>query len=434
MSTTIEELGGLKRRFVVKVPPETFKSKVDKELNRLANQARAKGFRRGKMPLAEVKRRFASAILEQVAHDIMPDCVQSVFKEESIEAIGRPSIKHEIAGLNDPITFSVEFEVHPDVNLAKLRKIKVDKLEAKVTPKQINDIIERLRRQHAQWKPSDQPAQEGDRLKVDFNGTINGEPFKGGKAEGASIELGNKHWLPDLEAGLIGAQAGQSLDIQVTFPDSYPADLSGKTALFSVTVHSIESPELPELTSAFISSLGVEGEEPTVGMLRENIKEKLEKEAEQASNKKVREAVVNAFLKQYSFPLPESAVEEKMEEMQKALKESEAQGGFWEDEKSLREEAENKVAESLLLYAVMKKYNIEVDSERVKKYIAHLSLSLPSENRDKLYEWLANNKKEKANIESTVLEEQIIEKLLEEVTVKVKTVDFDEVMGSPTTI
>jgi len=427
MSIVIETLEGLKRRFVVEVSPEAFKSNVEKEFNRIAGQVRLDGFRRGKVPLNEVKRRFGKAVLDQVAYDMMEDYVKPVLEEESFDLVSRPVVTHEASDLKTPIKYCVEFEVRPEIDLSILKTIKVEKLDAKITPKAINDNIENLRRQRATWEKVDRPSQKSDRLKLDFKGTINDEPFPGSEAKDTYVELGQDRWIPDFEAGLMGVEANQSLDITATFPDNYAPDLAGKQAVFAVTVHAVESPKLPEMDSEFIKSLGVEGE-GTLGMLREEIKKSLTKEIERISGEKVKKTVLKAVMEKCQFELPVSAVEAEI----KALKEHSSQMGGGQavppayDDEKLRSIAENKVAQSLLLHAVMKKYDIEPDSERVKAYISNLSL--PGKNDQQISNWLENNRQGKQQIEAIVLEEQIMEQLLSEVNVKIKEVDFDTAM------
>jgi trigger factor len=258
MQVSVEAIGTLERRMEVQVPAERIEKAVDERLQKLSRTVRLKGFRPGKVPVKVVRQQFG----EQVRQEVLGDVVQKSFAEalvqEKLTPAGGPKIEPLDLAQGGDLKYRAIFEVVPEIELKGVEGMEVARPVAEVTAADIDAMVENLREQRATYAAVDREARDTDKVTVDFEGTIDGLPFDGGKGEDVAIVLGQGRMLADFEAGLMAAKAGEQKTIEVVFPADYPATTAGKRAQFAVTVKAVEERRLPELDDEFAKSFGVE--------------------------------------------------------------------------------------------------------------------------------------------------------------------------------
>jgi trigger factor len=287
MQVTLETTSGLKRRMRISVPAEQFESKVEGKLKEAAGQVKIKGFRPGKVPMREVRRRFAEGIRQEVSSELMQASFTDAIRQESLAPAGMPQIQDVVSEAGKDFEFTAEFEVFPEIELADFGLISVERPVAEITETDIDAMIETLREQRKAFADVTRASQVGDQLNIDFEGFVDDEAFEGGKAEGSELVLGSNSMIPGFEDGLVGSSAGDEKDITVTFPEAYQAEaLAGKEALFKIKVNAVAEPALPALDEAFFEQFGVK--EGGLQAFRVEVRSNMEKELAAVIKSKVK--------------------------------------------------------------------------------------------------------------------------------------------------
>ncbi|MFZ9511268.1 MAG: trigger factor, partial [Burkholderiaceae bacterium] len=279
MSITVETLEKLERKITLTLPVGTIQTEVDSRLRRLARSVKMDGFRPGKVPLNVVAQRYGYSVHYEVMNDKVGEAFARATSEAKLRVAGQPRITEKEGAPEGEVAFDAVFEVFPEVKIADLTGVEIERVNAQVDDAAIDktlDILRKQRRTFAQ-RAQAEPAQDGDRVTVDFEGKIDGEPFEGGKAEAFQFLLGEGQMLKEFEQATRGMKSGESKTFPLAFPEDYHGkDVAGKTADFLVTVKKIEAAHLPTVDDAFAKTLGVEG--ATVQALREDIRKNLERE------------------------------------------------------------------------------------------------------------------------------------------------------------
>ncbi len=255
MQVSVETTQGLGRRVTITVPAADIQKAVDSELKKAAKTVRIDGFRKGHVPMSMVKQRYGMSVLNDVLGDLMQRNFINAIIENKVNPVGAPDYKPEQYKEGEDFVYSVEFEVFPEIELKDLESIEVVKPIVTVKDEDVDNMLETLRKQQAEWKDKEGEVAAEDRVTVDFNGSIDGEEFEGGKAEDFVLAMGQGRMIPGFEEGLIGHKAGEEFTIDVTFPEDYHAEnLKGKKAQFAINLKKVEERELPELTEEFINA------------------------------------------------------------------------------------------------------------------------------------------------------------------------------------
>ncbi|MEN9781141.1 MAG: hypothetical protein RL014_2289, partial [Pseudomonadota bacterium] len=279
MSITVETLEKLERKITLTLPVGTIQTEVDSRLRRLARSVKMDGFRPGKVPLNVVAQRYGYSVHYEVMNDKVGEAFARATSEAKLRVAGQPRITEKEGAPEGEVAFDAVFEVFPEVKIADLTGVEIERVNAQVDDAAIDktlDILRKQRRTFAQ-RAQAEAAQDGDRVTVDFEGKIDGEPFEGGKAEAFQFLLGEGQMLKEFEQATRGMKSGESKTFPLAFPEDYHGkDVAGKTADFLVTVKKIEAAHLPTVDDAFAKTLGVEG--ATVQALREDIRKNLERE------------------------------------------------------------------------------------------------------------------------------------------------------------
>ena len=379
MSAKFEKLEGNRGVLTIEVDAEKVTEGLDAAFKKVVKQVNVPGFRKGKMPRGMFEKRFGVESLYQDAVDyLLPEAYANAIDETGIEPVDRPEIDVEQIEKGKSLIFKATVTVKPEVKLGEYKALEVKPLETEVTEEDVNKELASLQERQAELAvKEDGKAENGDTVVMDFEGFVDGEAFEGGKAENYSLELGSGQFIPGFEEQLIGAAAGESKDVEVSFPEEYhAAELAGKPATFKVTVHEIKTKQLPELDDEFAKDADEEVE--TLDALKEKIKTRLEESKKHEAEHHVRDTVVEAAAANAEMEIPAAMVETEVNRMMQEFEQRLQMQGMnlelyfqfsGQDEAALREqmkeEAEKRVRVNLTLEAIAKAENIEVSDEEV---------------------------------------------------------------------
>lgn len=379
MSAKFEKLEGNLGVLTIEVDAEKVNEGLDAAFKKVVKQINVPGFRKGKMPRAMFEKRFGVEALYQDAVDfLLPEAYAAAIDETGIEPVDRPEIDVEQIEKGKSFIFTAKVTVKPEVKLGEYKGLEVEKFDTEVTAEDVDNELKAMQEKQAELVVKEEgKAENGDTVVIDFEGFVDGEAFEGGKAENFSLELGSGQFIPGFEEQLVGVGAGESKDVEVSFPEEYhAAELAGKPAVFKVTVHEIKGKELPALDDEFAKDVDEEVE--TLDALKEKIKTRLEESKKHEAEHFVQDTVVEKATANVEIDLPEVMVENEVDRMVKEFEQRLSMQGMnldlyfqfsGQDENALRgqmkEDAEKRVRVNLTLEAIAKAENIEASEEEV---------------------------------------------------------------------
>ena len=429
MSISIETLEGLQRRVTITVAADKIEAAYKEQLKGYAKNARVDGFRKGKVPHSIIEQRFGVAARQEVLSDEMQRAFFDAVIAEKINLAGRPTFTPNNYQPGQEFSFSVTFEVFPEVELKGLENIEVEKPVVEISEADLDKMVDVLRKQQATWAESQEAAKAEDRVTIDFVGSVDGEEFEGGKATDFVLAMSQGRMIPGFEEGIVGHKAGEQFDIDVTFPTEYHAEnLKGKAAKFAITLKKVENMVLPELTEEFVKKFG---NAKSVEDLRAEIKKNMQRELNNAVTARVKNQVINGLIAQNDIEVPAAAVAEEVDVLrQQAVQRF---GGKPEMAAQLpaelfEAEAKRRVQVGLLLSTVIGANELKVDEARVEAMIADIASAY--EQPAEVVEYYAKNRQLTENIHNVVLEEQAVDTVLAKAKVTEKAMSFDELMQS----
>ena len=429
MNVTVESTGALERRMRVEVPIERIETEVDTRLKSVGRTAKIKGFRPGKVPARVVRQHYGKQVRQEVVGEIMQKSYSDAVTQENLRPAGGPRIEAED---EDGKTFSyvATFEVLPDVELKDLDKIKVEKPEVSIGDEDLDDMLMSLRKQRASWEEVDRKSKDGDRVVVDFTGTVDGEEFQGGSGKEIPVVLGQGQMLPDFEKGLKGIKKGDEKVIKVKFPKDYHAeDLAGKAAEFATNTHRVEKEVLPELDDEFAEAFNVT--EGGMKQFEQDVRENMEREAKQKVDGDIREQVLEGLIEKNPIDVPHALVHDEMhamqhEAMQRLGIEDHDQAPPLEN---FKEGGERRVRLGLLLRQLITEKSITIDQSALRSRVEEMCAGY--ENEDDMVNMYMGNPQIMQQVEPMVVEQKAVEWLLENGKVKAKKVSFKDYMNPP---
>ncbi|ABO24375.1 trigger factor [Shewanella loihica] len=431
MQVSVETTQGLERRLTISVPAEQIEKAVSDSLKNEAKRARIPGFRPGKVPVSVINKRYGKAIRQEITGEVMQRNFIEAIIAEKLNPAGAPTF---VPGETDAENFQfvATFEIYPEVELKGLDAIEVEQPTAEVTDADVDAMIETLRKQHATFEAVEREAAEGDKAKIDFVGSIDGEEFEGGKAEDFELQLGSGRMIPGFESGVEGHKAGEAFDIDVTFPEDYHAEnLKGKVAKFAITLKEVQAANLPEVNDEFAKLFGVA--DGGLEALKVEIRKNMSRELEQALKANVKDQVLNGLLEQNEIELPKALIDGEVNVLrQQAMQRFGNQAANMPELPAdlFTEQAERRVKVGLLLGEVIKTNELKADDERVQALIA--SMASAYEDPQEVIEYYNNNQEMMQNMRNVALEEQAVEALLKTAKVTEKAVQFEEFMNKAT--
>ncbi|WP_042426662.1 trigger factor [Comamonas granuli] len=435
MAVTVETLEKLERKITLSLPLAAIQNEVESRLKRLARTVKMDGFRPGKVPLSVVSQRYGYSVHYEVLNDKVGEAFSQAANEAKLRVAGQPRISEKEGAPEGEVTFDAVFEVFPEVKIGDLSEVEVEKLETEVTDGAIDRTLEILRKQRRSFaqRALDAAAQDGDRVTVDFEGKIDGEPFAGGKAEGFQFLVGEGQMLKEFEDAVRGMKSGESKTFPLAFPEDYHGkDVAGKTADFLVTVKKIEASHLPEVNEQFAKSLGIL--EATVDALRADIKKNLEREVKFRLLGRNKAAVMDALLSKAELDLPNASVQAEIERLKDGARADLKQRGIKDADKAelpddiFRPQAERRVRLGLVVAEVVRANELQAKPEQLKAHIDELAASY--EKPEDVVRWYFSDRQRLGEVEAVVIENNVAEFVLGKAKVNTKSVSFDELMGS----
>ncbi|MDX1490078.1 MAG: trigger factor [Pseudohongiellaceae bacterium] len=430
MQVSIETTSGLERRMTVEVPATVVDTAVKQRLQESAGKVNLNGFRKGKVPMSVVKNRFGKAIRQEVVGEVMSKTYFDALQEQKIQPAGQPQIEPKVMEEGKDLEFVAVFEVYPEVELADFSKIKIEKLTSEVGEKDIDTMIENLREQRQGWKPVKRMARNKDKLNIDFVGTIDGVEFEGGSAKGTDLVLGSKQMIEGFEKGLVKAKPEQEVVLDLEFPEDYHnKDLAGKPVQFTVTVNSVEAPELPELDDEFFAVFGIT--EGGIDAFKKEVESNMQRELANASKAKLKNQVMEKVLEAHSVDLPSALVKGEIDALRQQALQQFGAGAKDLDPAMLpddlfKEQAEKRVGLGLILGEVIKSKELKVDADKVKATIEDLASTY--ETPEQVVQWYYSNKEQMAAVESSVLEDQAFDAIVADAKVTEKKVSYEDMI------
>ncbi len=429
MQVTVESTGTLERKLRVELPAERIQQEVESRLRSVGKTAKIKGFRPGKVPAKVVKQRYGKQIRQEVLSEMMQKSYSDAVMQENLNPAGAPQIEPETDADGKSFAYVATLEVMPEVELRDLDKIKVDKPVVEIGDEDIADMILKLRKQKATWSEVDRKSGDGDRVVCDFDGSIKGEAFEGGKGDEIPVVLGAGTMLPDFEKGLKGVKAGEEKTIKVKFPKEYHAeDLAGQKADFALKIHRVEEEVLPPEDDSLAEMVNVE--EGGLEKFREDVTENMRREAEQKVTAAVREQVMEGLLDNNPLEIPQTLKHQEMHQMQH---EAMQRMGIEDHDlappmENFAEAADKRVRLGLLVRQLISEQELTVSEELVRKRVEEMCASY--ENSEDMVEMYMSNPQVVQQIEPMVLEQLAIDWLLDNGKVKEKKVSFTEYMNA----
>jgi trigger factor len=434
MAVTVETLEKLERKITLTLPVGDIQSEVDSRLKRLARTVKMDGFRPGKVPLSVVAQRYGYSVHYEVMNDKVGAAFNQAANEAKLRVAGQPRITEKEGAPEGQLAFDAIFEVYPEVKIGELADAEVEKLSAEVTDGAIDktvDILRKQRRTFAQ-RGKEEAAQDGDRVTVDFEGKIDGEPFQGGKAEDFQFSVGEGQMLKEFEDAVRGMKVGESKTFPLAFPEDYHGkDVAGKTADFLVTVKKVESANMPEVNEAFAKSLGIP--DATVEGLRADIRKNLEREVKFRLLARNKQAVMDALVAKAELDLPKSIVQSEIDRMIESQRAELKQRGMKDVEKLpipeeiVRPQAERRVRLGLVVAELVRANGLAAKPEQIKAHIQELAASY--ERPAEVERWYFGDNRRLAEVEAIVIENNVTDFVLSKAKVVEKQVSFDDLMG-----
>jgi trigger factor len=408
----------------------SIESEINLRLKKIARTAKMAGFRPGKVPFNIVANQYGF----QVRQEVMSDVVQQSFAEEvqkhKLRVAGMPRFAPANTSESaEKFEFTATFEIYPDVNVGSLAGKTLQKPAVEVTDADVDNTIETLRKQRAAYDQTDRASENGDFMVIDFVGTLNGLPFKGGDAQNFGVVLGEGRMLPDFEAALIGMMVGDQKTFNMTFPVDYQAELAGKTVQFAVTAKNVNAPKLPAVDAEFAKSLGVA--DGNVETMRAEIRANLQRELKKRLQAKAKEQVMEALAESTELTLPRSLVESEVVRLQnEAAQDLQARGMTTKDLQLpvdlFVERAEKRVKLGLILSEVVNAHGLRAKPEQIRAAVEEHAESF--EDPAQMVRWYYSDPQRLGEVEALVVEENVVIWAEQQMTVTATPKSFDEVM------
>ncbi|SFM07217.1 trigger factor [Nitrosomonas communis] len=431
MQSNVENPNPLERNIDISISQEKIQVELDDRLKRLAGKVKIQGFRPGKVPLKIVAQQFGAQLRQEVLGEMLQKHFQEAIQQQNLRIVGAPHFKAKQSEENNAhYEFSATFEVYPDITLGDLSALNVSKPVVKIGDQEVEKTLHILQKQRAKYELTDQPAALGDRVNIDYKGLINGVEFDGGTAKDFTLILGDGNILKDFEDAIIGMSAGDDKSFQMNFPaDYHDKEIAGKSVTFDIKLNKVEVPILADIDNEFAKLLGVE--DGDIQKMYEEIQLSLEREVLQRTRAKLKEQIMQGLLDTTVCNVPRILVEQEVNYLIQDTKNSLATKGIAGKDIPLSpeiffERAERRVKLGLILAEIVKLHNLNVKPEQTKKYVEYYAQSY--ENPEQVIKWHYSSPERLKEIESLVLEDNVVSWALEQVKVIDQEMTFEDLM------
>jgi trigger factor len=442
MQATIEKVSNLERRLNVALPMQEIEAEVESRLKRLARSVRMHGFRPGKVPYRLVQAQYGGQVRQEVVGDALQKSFGEAVRQQNLRVAGYPRFEPrspppagEAAADEAPppqVEFSATFEVYPEVTIGELSSATVVRPLVAVGEAEVDKTVEILRKQRVHYHAVERGAQPGDRISIDYRGTIEGAPFEGGSGSDHTTILGEGRLLAEFEMQVQGAKPGEQRAFELTFPEDYHGkDVAGKTAQFEVTVKHVATPHLPDVNADFAKSLGIA--DGDLAKMRADVKANLEREVRRRRDARVKDQVMKALLETSSIELPKALVQMEIERLMQGMQQDLAGRGLKPENipmppEAFEPEARKRVTLGLIVAELVRRESLAAKPEQVKAMVQDYAESY--EKPEEVVRWYYQSQDRLREVESLVLENNVVEWVLSQAKVEDQPTDFDELMGN----
>jgi len=423
-------MSGLERRLTIALPSEDFETQITERLEDARGRVRISGFRPGKVPLKEVRRRYGNAVRAEVAGELMQSSFVSAVQQEELNPAGSPNL--EVVKMDPGIDFefTATFEVFPSIELGDLSQASVKQPSAEITDDDLEAMVERLRTQRTTFEPVERPVAQDDQVKADFSATRDGEPVPGTEGEDVEFRIGQGQMIEDFDTGVRGASAGETVEFDASFPEDYSAeDLRGATVQFSVTVKEVKEPRVPQLDDEFFKEFGVEegGEEA----FRTEVRDNMQRELDNAVKNQLKQQVMDELEKLHDFQLPHSVVHREIHALKDQMlgqfqMPNQGQQPELPDE-LFQDQAEKRVKVGLVVNEVIGSQSLQVDEELLDVKLNELASQYGEP--EQVIRWYRSNPEQLQNVEMGVLEEQVVDHVLSKAQIELVESSYEDVLS-----
>ena len=433
MATQLETTGALERKLAMAVPVAEINRQVVERLRKLSRNVKMPGFRPGKVPMKMIEQSYGPQVHAEVLGDAVSKAFSDAVDEHKLRVAGQPRIETREGAAEHELGFTATFEVYPEVALGDPATLELERVSCQVGEAEVDKTVEILRKQRVTWAAADRAAQDGDRVTIDFVGTLDGVAFEGGSATEFPFVLGEGRMLPDFEAGVRGAGTGEKKTFPVAFPAEYGSvELAGKTAQFEVTIRKVEAPQLPQVDDAFARQLGVP--DGDLARMRADIRANLEREVGQRVRSRNKAAVMEALTKLAAFELPKALVEAESRALGERAIEDLRQRGI--DPKNMppippdtfREQAERRVRLGLIVAEIVREHGLQAKPDQIRRQIEEFAQAY--ENPGEVVRHYFSDRNRLAEVEAIVVEQNVVDWALSKARVTDRALPFDELMSA----
>jgi trigger factor len=434
MQANLETLGQLERKLSIAVPMSEIEGEVETRLKKLSRTVKMHGFRPGKVPLKVVAQQYGPQVRQEVLGDTLEKTFGAAVKEQNLRVAGYPRFEAKPLGEGaQQFEYSATFEIYPEIALGDVSAVKVERPVLEVTEQDVDKTIEVMRKQRVAYDTAQRTAREGDRVTMDYRGTIDGTEFAGGAAQNQQVVLGEGRLLPDFEKQLLGMQSSDSKTFELRFPDDYHGkEVAGKTATFEVKVSDVAAPRLPEVDAEFAKSLGVA--DGDVAKLRNEVRANLEREVQHRLKARVKDKAMQALIDTTKIDVPKALVTMEVERLQQSTRQDLATRGVKVTDDTplptdlFESQAQRRVTLGLILAEIVKAHQLQPKPEQVKSAVEEQAQSY--ERPEEVVRWFYQSPERLRDIESLVLEDNVVQWVLKTAKVEDVPVPFDELMGN----
>ena len=432
MQAQVENIGQLERRIRISVPRAQIDAEIENRLKRIARTAKIHGFRPGKVPMKLVAQQYGGQVRQEVITEAGSRGISDALYEQKIKVAGMPRFEVAADAVNgEQLEFSATFEVYPEIVVGSIASAKIERPTVQVSDADVDKTIDILRKQRATFEVSETAAQQGDQVDIDYSGAIDGQPFAGGATQGYVVTLGEGRTLADFDGPLAGMKAGEEKTYDVTFPADYHGkEVAGKTAQFQVKVNRVLAARLPEIGPELAQALGVE--DGDINKMRAEVRANIEREVSKRVENKVKEQVMQALTDATPLSVPRALIDSEIERLQQhALQDMAGRGIKVEDMPMpadlFEAQAQRRVTLGLILAEVVKTHELKAQAEQVRKLVDEYAESY--EKPEQVVAWYYENPTRLAEVESLVLEQNVVSWALNQAQVEDKPTAFDDLMG-----
>jgi len=430
----VETLGALERRLNASIPQQQVRGEIETRLKRLGRNAKVHGFRPGKAPYKIIEQQYGDQVRQEVLGESLQRAFASEVQAQKLKVVGSPSFELKSADpAAEQVEYSATFEVYPEVKVGDLSGEMVERAVCTLTDEDVENAILIMRKQRAVYEPAERAAQNDDQVRIDFTGMLDGAPFEGGEAKDAVVVLGQGRMLPDFEQGVIGMKAGETKSFDMTFPENYHGkEVAGKQVTFTVVLHAVEAPKLPELDAEFVKSMGMA--EGDIDKFKGEVRANMEREVQRRLKVRNKDSAMDALASVCELELPKVLVDWEAESLaQQMVSDMEQRGmrlpkGMELPTDMFVERAQKRVKLGLILNTLVEQQDLAAKPEQLKALVNEFAQGY--NKPEEVVSWYAADPARMKEVENLVLEDNVTAWVMNAAKVVDKATKFEELMGN----